>query len=139
MLSGTGHWPIVVGVVATLVASLHFLAALLGVATALVAINAGAATRWALQARQPGYRNLPNPGSPEPVRSGESLEPDIRIIRGEDKIITEYRINGQVRAVKVEPDNAPVYYLVDYDGDGDFEVSDSFEPGYVTQWILFSW
>ena len=79
------------------------------------------------------------PEPPEPVRSGESLEPDVRIIRGEDKVITEYRVNGRVRAVKVEPDGAPTYYLVDYDGDGDFERSSSFEPGYVSQWILFSW
>ena len=79
------------------------------------------------------------PDPPEPVRSGESLEPDIRIIRGEDKVLTEYRINGQLRAVKVEPKNAPAYYLVDYDGDGNFERSNRFEPGYVTQWILFSW
>jgi Protein of unknown function (DUF2782) len=33
-------------------------------------------------------------------------------------VITEYRVAGQLRMVKVEPSRGPAYYLYDRDGDG---------------------
>lgn len=33
-------------------------------------------------------------------------------------VITEYRVAGQLRVVRVEPSRGPVYYLYDRDGDG---------------------
>ena len=84
------------------------------------------------------------PPLPAQVRSGETLEPDVRIIQREDKVITEYVVNGRVRAVKVEhkdTDIAP-YYLIDTDGDGrldrrvgEFDDRDLAIP----HWVLFSW
>ncbi len=33
-------------------------------------------------------------------------------------VVTEYRVAGQLRVVKVEPSRGPVYYLYDRNGDG---------------------
>ena len=33
-------------------------------------------------------------------------------------VITEYRVAGQLRMVRVEPSRGPAYYLYDRDGDG---------------------
>jgi hypothetical protein len=84
----------------------------------------------------------PLPEAPEPpprVKSGEVLEPDVRIFRRAKERITEYRVNGQVRAIKVEPDVGPAYYLIDNDGDGKLD-SRRYGPDFVVpKWVLFSW
>lgn len=33
-------------------------------------------------------------------------------------VISEYRVAGQLRMVRVQPARGPVYYLIDEDGDG---------------------
>lgn len=81
------------------------------------------------------------PPLPERVRSGESLEPDVTIIRRARETVTEYRINGRLQAIRVEPDGAPAYYLVDTDGDGDLETR---RNGYdsdilIPMWLILSW
>ncbi|MEW5009913.1 MAG: DUF2782 domain-containing protein, partial [Cycloclasticus sp.] len=54
---------------------------------------------------------------------------------------TEYSVNGRVYMVKISPANAPAYYLVDSDGDGDLETRRSaLEEGMnIPQWLLISW
>lgn len=84
----------------------------------------------------------PNPPEvPEPVRSGETLEPEVTIKRDARQTVTEYRINGRLQAIKVEPRNAPAYYLVDTDGDGNLETRrDALSAGFlIPQWVIFSW
>lgn len=52
-------------------------------------------------------------------------------------VITEYRVQGQLRIVKVEPVRGPTYYLVDQDGDGRMDPVKGEVP---TTWFkLFSW
>ena len=81
------------------------------------------------------------PEMPMPIESGETMEPDITIIRRGKKTIHEYRANGKVYKVKIVPDIGPAYYLVDPDGDGNMEVRNSdLEKGIkVHQWELYSW
>ncbi len=81
------------------------------------------------------------PVLPDPVESGEPIEPQITIIRKEDAVIEEYRVNGALYMVKVTPFAGPPYYLVDRDGDGQMEsrVNDITEDMPVPQWVLFSW
>jgi len=108
----------------------------LGLGLALAQGGAGA------QSDAPALEPLPEPPAiPEPVESGEILEPDVRIVRGERRTITEYRVNGVLRAIKVEPDNAPPYYLVDADGDGNLETrTRGLGPDFlIPQWVLFTW
>ena len=81
------------------------------------------------------------PDTPPSVQSGESLEPDITIIRRGDKTIHEYRVNGELYMVKIIPRIGPPYYLIDSDGDGSLDIrrSDLEEGTQVPQWVLFSW
>ena len=82
------------------------------------------------------------PPLPESVQSGEVLEPDVRIVRRDDAVITEYRVNGRLRAIKVTPDgDFPPYYLYDTDGDGRLDQRRSrFDPNLlIPSWVIFTW
>jgi len=82
------------------------------------------------------------PEVPMPVESGETLEPDITIIKRGDKTIQEYRLNGRLYKVKITPDIGPAYYMIDTDGDGTMEevTKSDLEKGLnVHQWQIFSW
>jgi Protein of unknown function (DUF2782). len=66
-----------------------------------------------------------------------------RILRSPEKeeTITEYSVNGNVYMVKISPENAPAYYMIDTDGDGNLETQRfELEKGMrIPQWLLFSW
>ncbi|NOT84260.1 MAG: DUF2782 domain-containing protein [Methylococcaceae bacterium] len=81
------------------------------------------------------------PDLPMPVQSGESLEPDITIIRRGEETIQEFRNNGVVYLVKVIPDLGPAYYLLDADGDGKFvrQENDLDKGAKVNMWKIFDW
>ena len=52
-------------------------------------------------------------------------------------VVTEYRVDGRVRALKVEPSRGPTYYLYDRDGDGIVDNErDGVSPVYFK---LFEW
>ena len=95
------------------------------------------------QAPPPGLEPLPEPPPlPGRVESGEALEPDVRIVRRKDTTVTEYRVNGRLRAIKVQPDgNFPPYFLYDTDGDGRLDRRASrFDPDLlIPSWVIFSW
>lgn len=52
-------------------------------------------------------------------------------------VITEYRVAGQMRAVKVVPARGPTYYLYDRDGDGLVDKAGDNPP--QTYYELFKW
>ncbi len=81
------------------------------------------------------------PDIPEPVQSGEALEPDITIIRREKQTIEEYRISGRLYMIKIIPKFGLPYYLLDTDGDGNMDVrrSDLERGMQIPQWVIFSW
>jgi hypothetical protein len=66
-------------------------------------------------------------------------EPKVTIHKAEDKTIYEYSINGFVYAIKVVPKNAPPYYLVKANGNGDFMRTD--QPGdmLIPSWKIITW
>jgi len=77
---------------------------------------------------------------PQRVESGEMLEPDVTIRKGEEETHYEYRVNGQLYMVKVVPDIGPAYYLVDTDGNGTLESRQpEIDDMAVPRWVLFSW
>jgi len=82
-----------------------------------------------------------SPELPLPIQSGESLEPDITIIRQGKKTIQEFRRNGQLYMVKVIPVVGPAYYFIDTDGDGSMDVrgSDLDQGININQWKIFQW
>jgi hypothetical protein len=52
-------------------------------------------------------------------------------------VVHEYRVQGQLRMVKVVPARGPTYYLVDRNGDGKVNPEDGEQP--ATYYKLFSW
>lgn len=113
--------------------------------TAILASAMLAGTAWAQ--RPDNLQPVPDiPPPPGQVQHGEAMplgEPQITIIRRGDDVIREYRLNGHLYAVKIIPEgNAPPYYLIDTDGDGELE-SRFFDNNnaqiIVPQWVLFRW
>ncbi|MDH3411456.1 MAG: DUF2782 domain-containing protein [Gammaproteobacteria bacterium] len=105
-------------------------------------LNAFFIQKLGAQSPPPDLVPVPDPPTiPDQVRSGETLEPEVTIIRRARETITEYRLNGRLQAIRVEPENAPAYYLVDTDGDGDLETRrNAYGPDFlIPQWVIFSW
>ncbi len=50
--------------------------------------------------------------------------------------VTEYRVAGQLRVVKVQPRRGPAYYLYDRNGDGRLDQDKNVSPVYFK---LFEW
>jgi len=106
--------------------------ALLFVSTALTAGNTNPG----------GLEPVPEPPElPGPLETGENIEPVVTIIHRDDSVIEEYSVNGNVYMVKITPIVGPAYYLIDDNGDGQFNVRRN-SIGHresVPQWILFEW
>ncbi len=118
-------------------------AILLGVAVAWTAWAHAAAEPVAPAPDAPSApQAVPEPPDiPPRVTSGETLEPEITIRRTEEKTVTEYRVNGQLQYIKVEPAVGPTYWLVDTTGDG---ITDTryynYDPQFATpSWVIFRW
>lgn len=88
------------------------------------------------------FESVPEPPElPMPVQSGETLEPDITIIRKGKKTIQEYRKNGKLYMVKIIPPIGPAYYYIDTNGDGNMDVrgNDIDKGTQINQWKIFEW
>ena len=56
--------------------------------------------------------------------------------RGEEQV-EEYRIQGKLYMIRVTPRNAPPYYLIDFQGNGQFLRRDSPDPGFSPpMWVI---
>lgn len=76
--------------------------------------------------------------SPVSANEGTSaVEPQITIRHEEDKTFYEYRVNGILKEIKVEPKIGPAYYLVPADGGAWIEEEKS--QLLVPKWVIFSW
>ncbi len=82
-----------------------------------------------------------SPDIPPRVKSGETLEPEITIRRDDKQTVTEYRVNGRVQSIKVEPGVGPTYWLVDTTGDGFTDTRyDNYNPPFaIPGWVIFRW
>ncbi len=72
----------------------------------------------------------------------DELEPEVTITPQDDgTTITEYKIRGRVYLIKVQPKNAPAYYLNDPDGDGEFNNigGDISDPIQAPMWVIKRW
>jgi hypothetical protein len=97
----------------------------------------------AVDERPPRLEDAPEeaPEPPMPVQSGETLEPDITIIRKGKNTIQEYRQGGQLYMIKVIPDIGPPYYFIDSDGDGRMDVqgNDGDRGSQINMWKILEW
>jgi len=97
---------------------------------------------FAVNEQPPRLEAVPEaPEPPMPVQSGETLEPDITIIRKGKKTIQEYRRGGRLYMIKVVPDIGPPYYFIDNDGDGKMDVRrDDLDKGSnINMWKILEW
>ncbi|MFA5627115.1 MAG: DUF2782 domain-containing protein [Thiohalomonadaceae bacterium] len=84
----------------------------------------------------------PPPPLPEidTLEEADELQPEITIRRQKDATIEEYRVNGRLYMLKITPRRGYPYYLIDSDGDGQFETRrNELDPPKINQWILFRW
>ena len=68
-------------------------------------------------------------------------EPDVTIIQRGQERVEEYRMNNQIYMIKITPAKGYPYYLVDTDGDGNFDtrrprLTSKFV---IPQWVLLRW
>lgn len=99
-------------------------------------------TPLALPAADPALESLPETTPPPTgTNEAEELEPEVSIIKRDRETIHEYRVNGALYMVKIEPRNGPPYYLIDKDGDGSLESRyNKLEPALlVPSWMIFRW
>lgn len=94
---------------------------------------------WGMGALAAAQQGAEVPAMPKGA-DGQPIEPEVTIIETGKETIYEYRINGAVYMLKVQPVAGPAYYLVDTNGDGSFETHTE-DPRNITvnQWILFRW
>jgi hypothetical protein len=95
---------------------------------------------WPLAASATDEQPLAAPPLPPPLQPGEPLEPEVTIRETPRETVYEYRRNGQLILVRVQPRVGPPYHFVDIDGDGALE----YRPGEpvahgINQWLLFQW
>ena len=77
-----------------------------------------------------------------PKVPGEQIEPTVTIREEEDRLIEEYRFNGQVYMVKVTPRGGVPYYYIDTDGDGKLELDvdkQALNPVQPVYWKIKEW
>ena len=87
-----------------------------------------------------GRQVVDAPPPPPPLHSGDPLEPQVTIRRTEREVVYEYRQNGRLVLVRVQPAAGPPYHFVDTNGDGTLE----YRPGEpvrqnINQWVLKRW
>jgi hypothetical protein len=65
--------------------------------------------------------------------------PQVTVVRRGEETVTEFRLRGKLYMVKVTLQNGMSYYLIDYEGKGQW-VRDSNAPRLsVPMWVLTSW
>jgi hypothetical protein len=96
---------------------------------------------WAEQALEEPPAVPEPPELPPRIQSGEEMEPDITIIRKGKDTIQEFRRNGKLYMIKVQPQVGPPYYFLDKNGDGvmDVKKNDLDKGTNINQWLLFEW
>jgi len=65
-------------------------------------------------------------------------EPQITIRHKDDRTYYEYRINGELKEIKVVPENGKEYYLVPAPGEGTF-IRHEESQMLIPKWVLFRW
>lgn len=68
-------------------------------------------------------------------------EPDVTIIQRGQERIEEFRMNNQIYMIKITPAKGYPYYLIDTNGDGNFDtrrpqLNSKFV---IPQWVLLRW
>lgn len=89
----------------------------------------------------PAVPAVPEPALPPKVEApgGPPPEVTIRTDAGSGDVIEEYRQNGVVYMVRVQPQRGPPYLLLDTNGDGRLDTRDGEGPVRPVYWTLYTW
>ncbi|WP_163558399.1 DUF2782 domain-containing protein [Halomonas sp. NO4] len=72
--------------------------------------------------------------APAHAQSGSQAEPEITVRQEAQRTLREYRVNGELYAIEIRPADGADYYLVDRDGDGNFDRQEN-APQTVPDWV----
>lgn len=77
----------------------------------------------------------------QPVEGEQEPTGEVTIKDGQDEVISEFRINGQLYMIRITPKKGVPYYLVDSDGDGNLETRwNELAPEIlIPSWVLLRW
>lgn len=81
------------------------------------------------------------PEPPLPIQNGETMEPDITIVRKGKDTFQEFRRAGRLYMIKVIPAVGPPYYFIDTNGDGKMDVrrNDLDGNAEINMWKILEW
>ena len=77
-----------------------------------------------------------------PKIQDEQIEPTVTIREEEERMIEEYRFDGQIYMVKITPKGGVPYYYIDTDGDGKLELDmdqQAMNPVQPVYWKIKEW
>ena len=80
--------------------------------------------------------NVPPP--PSSMNSDYIGEPEITIKKDGEKTVEEFRMNGRLYMIKVNPENMPSYYLYKDRSGGDWTRYNLRDPMIVPQWVILT-
>ncbi|MBV1789247.1 DUF2782 domain-containing protein [Marinobacterium sp. D7] len=75
----------------------------------------------------------------EVVTDTETREPEITITHDQEATYYEYKVNGQLKEIKVVPKVGKPYYLVPAPGSGDEYIRVEESQILIPKWVIFSW
>jgi len=81
----------------------------------------------------------PPPVIPEGFDEQDSMQADVVIRKGKDKVIEEYRVNGQLYMVKIIPKIGKPYYIRYPDGPEGRVIRRELDDINTPFWKLFEW
>lgn len=98
------------------------------------------ATGWSFAQAPARTEPLPQPPPPPPEFLGDpELAPQVTIIRRDEQVVEEVRINGELRYVRVTPRHGRPYFLIPDANGTTFIRRDSLDSSLkVPMWVLFS-
>ena len=84
---------------------------------------------------------LPDAAPPPTTGLEEEMQPEVSIIKRDDAVVREYRLNGALYMIRIEPRHGVPYYLIDTTGDGNLNARRSeLDPAFVVpSWMIFRW
>jgi hypothetical protein len=105
---------------------------LLSIALGTVLASAGAA-------EVPAPPPLPPDTTPAPAQEPEEIAPEVTITTKDGEMREEYRLHGRLYMIKVTPRKGKPYYLIDYEGSGEFRRSDLEPRTSPPMWVIKRW